>query len=33
MTDTDFKVLSSYTNKIHSNPEYYELEKTRVVKF
>ena len=27
MTDTDFKVLSYYTNKIHSNPEFYELEK------
>lgn len=33
MTDTDLKVVSFYTNKIHSNPEFYELEKKRVVKY
>ncbi len=30
MTDTDFKILSYYTNKIHNNPEFYEAEKKRV---
>lgn len=33
MTDTDFKVVSFYTNKIRSNPEFYEAEKKRVVKY
>ena len=33
MTDTDLKVLSFYANKIHNNPEFYELEKKRVVKY
>ncbi len=34
MTDTNnLKVLSFYTNKIHNNPEFYELEKKRVVKY
>ncbi len=27
MTDTDFEVVSFYTNKIPSNPEFYEAEK------
>jgi hypothetical protein len=33
MTDTDFKVVSFYTNKIRSKPEFYEAEKKRVVKY
>ena len=33
MTDTDSRVISFYTNKIHSNPEFYEAEKKRVVKY
>ena len=33
MTDTDSKVVSFYTNKIHSNPAFYEAEKKRVVKY
>jgi hypothetical protein len=33
MTDSDFKVLSCSTNKIYSNPQFYELEKKRVVKY
>ncbi len=34
MTDTNnLKVLSFYANKIHNNPEFYELEKKRVVKY
>ena len=33
MTYTDSKIVSFYTNKIHSNPEFYELEKKRVVKY
>ena len=34
MTDTDnIKVVSFYNNKIHSNPEFYALEKKRVVKY
>lgn len=34
MTDTNnIKVLSFYANKIHNNPEFYELEKKRVVKY
>jgi hypothetical protein len=33
MTDTDFKILSYYTNKIHNNPEFYEAEKKRVAKY
>ncbi len=33
MTDTDSKVVSFYTKKIHSNPEFYALEKKRVVKY
>ena len=27
MTDTDSRVISFYTDKIHSNPEFYEAEK------
>ncbi len=33
MTDTYLKVVSFYTNKIHTNPEFYEVEKKRVVKY
>ena len=34
MTDTNnSKVVSFYTNKIHNNPEFYEAEKKRVVKY
>ena len=34
MTDTDnIKVVSFYNNKIHSNAEFYALEKKRVVKY
>ena len=34
MTDTDnIKIVSFYTNKIRNNPEFYELEKKRVVKY
>ena len=34
MTDSNnIKVLSFYANKIHNNPEFYELEKKRVVKY
>ena len=33
MTDTDSKIVSFYNNKIHSNPEFYALEKKRVVKY
>ena len=34
MTDTNnIKALSFYANKIHNNPEFYELEKKRVVKY
>ena len=33
MTDTNFKILSYYTNKIHNNPEFYEAEKKRVAIF
>lgn len=34
MTDTNnLKVLSFYANKIHNNPEFYELEKKRVAKY
>ena len=33
MTDTDSRVISFYTNKIRNNPEFYELEKKRVVKY
>ena len=33
MTDTDSKIISFYNNKIHSNPEFYALEKKRVVKY
>lgn len=37
MTDTEtannFKILSFYANKIHSNPEFYEKEKKRVVRY
>lgn len=34
MTDTNnLKVVSFYTNKIHNNPEFYEAEKKRVVKY
>ena len=32
MTDTELKVVSFYTNKIHNNPAFYELEKKRVAK-
>ena len=33
MTDTDSKIVSFYNNKIHSNPEFYALEKKRVVTY
>jgi len=34
MTDTNnLKVLSFYANKIPNKPEFYELEKKRVVKY
>ena len=33
MTDTKPKLVSYYTCKIHSNPEFYEAEKKRVVKY
>ncbi len=33
MTNTYFKILSYYTNKIHNNPEFYEAEKRRVAKY
>ncbi len=34
MTDSNnIKVLFFYANKIHNNPEFYELEKKRVVKY
>ena len=32
MTDTNnIKVLSFYANKIHNNPEFYELEKKKLL--
>jgi len=33
MADTEPKSVSFYTYKIHSNPEFYEAEKKRVVKY
>ena len=33
MADTEPKLLSYYTNKIHTNPEFYETEKKRAVKY
>jgi hypothetical protein len=33
MADTESKLLSYYTNKIHTNPEFYAAEKIRVVKY
>ncbi len=33
MIDTELKVVSFYTNKIHNNPEFYEAEKKRVAKY
>ena len=34
MADTEpIKLVSFYANKIHTNPEFYEAEKKRVVKY